>query len=72
MMAKSKKSTPSIASITGWFLIAREEPADGKLGGWYIAWVDPFSSKKRAIEFAQKHQWSKPYRAMRGQIAVQP
>lgn len=60
------KTTPT-ASIAGWVLIAKyeDEPAE-----WLIAWMDLFSSKKRALEFAKKNNWQKPYRAVRGRMTT--
>ena len=67
-----KPSNNKVRPITGWFLIAREELDGDDLGDWYIAWSEAFSSKRRALDFATKYGWCKPYRAVRGQITVQP
>lgn len=63
----------SIAPISGWLLIAREEIDEGKrTGDWYIAWDMQFHTKKSALSFAGLNNWPRPYRAVRGQITVQP
>lgn len=71
-MAATKQTSKAVEPIVGWILVTREELSGGELGGWYIAWLEPFSTKKQALEFAQNHHWPKPYRAMRGQLAVKP
>lgn len=62
-----KKPKP-IATIEGWVLIAQDEFDDKR--EWYIAWLDFFSSKKNALEFAKRHSWPKPYRAVRGEMVA--
>lgn len=53
------------AKIDGWVLVAKDDDA-----GWYIAWLDFFRSKKRALEFAKKNNWPKPYQAIRGEMVA--
>lgn len=53
-----------LATIEGWVLVAKYEDEPE----WLIAWMDFFSSKKRALEFAKTHGWPKPYRAVRGRM----
>lgn len=67
-MAKQKWNR--IAPIEGWVLITREETGeDGKRdGGWHIAWMEPFGTRKAARDFATSANWSRPWQAVRGQL----
>jgi len=67
-----KTKAKSIQPITGWFLIAREEIDGERVGHWYIAWDSPFHTKRSALSFAGLSNWRRPYKAVRGQITVQP
>lgn len=55
-----------VEDVAGWILITKDEDAKD----WHIAWLDPFGTKKRALAFAAKHGWQKPYQAVRGRISV--
>lgn len=57
----------SVPDVPGWLLIAKDADANE----WNIAWLDPFSTKKRALDFATANRWSKPYQAVRGRITIQ-
>lgn len=62
------KKPKTIATIEGWVLVAQDEFDAGP--EWYIAWMEFFSSKKNALEFAKANNWPKPYKAVRGQMAA--
>lgn len=51
--------------LPGWFLIARDDD-----GEWYVAWHEQFERRRDASDFAKLSHWSKPWRAVRGYIAV--
>lgn len=55
-----------IPPYDGWVLIASEGDDDP----WHIAWLDVFGTRKEALAFAQEQEWPRPYRAVRGGIAV--
>ena len=57
-----------VCDVPGWILICPDEETDE----WHIAWLDPFRSKKAALSFASENNWSKPYRAVRGRVMVDP
>jgi hypothetical protein len=60
-----------VAPIVGWFLVAPDDDdIDTPQDVWHFAWLDAFTSKRRALKFASDHGWPKPYRAVRGRIAV--
>lgn len=68
-MAKPKKLAARVAPVTGWVLIALNEE---DTPDWHIGWLDIFSTKKRALDFAKTNNWSSHcrYRAVRGCVAV--
>lgn len=51
--------------IEGWVLIADYGEDD-----WQLAWMDFFTSKRRALQFAKTNGWMQPYRAVRGQMTA--
>lgn len=55
-----------VADVDGWILICRDDDSEE----WHIGWLDPFSTKKRALTFANSNSWQKPYQAVRGRITV--
>lgn len=55
-----------IEDVAGWILVCQDEDSPD----WHIAWLDPFGTKKRALAFAATHNWSKPYRAVRGRVTT--
>jgi len=66
-MARRRVSNDAIvADVTGWILICKED------GGWHIAWIEPFTTKKSALEFAKDACWPRSYRAVRGRLMADP
>lgn len=59
-----------IAPVAGWILLTREEIDEQKTGDWYIAWLEPFRTKRAAIAFARVNHWQAPFRAVRGKLSV--
>lgn len=55
-----------VEDVAGWVLICKDDDAKD----WHIGWLDPFSTKKRALKFASSNSWPKPYQAVRGRITV--
>jgi hypothetical protein len=68
-MAKVK-----IKPIEGWVLVTREDQPriDGlrKIGEEYICWHELFDQRIRAIGFATKNGWPKPWKAVRGKLVI--
>lgn len=64
--------TSKIGPISGWLLICKNEETDRRKVEWYIAWTEPFGTKRAAIQFAKDNRWPMPYRAVRGELRVLP
>jgi hypothetical protein len=72
-MARRSISGKVVSDLTGWILISTDETDETDVGDeWHIAWVEPFSSKKSAMQFATRNCWPKPWQAVRGRIMVDP
>lgn len=73
-MAKTSKKVAErarlleVADVGRWVLICKDEVSDD----WHIAWAEPFGTKKGALSFASGNGWSKPYRAVRGRLTLDP
>lgn len=62
-----------VRAIEGWILITQDDCGffeEQKTNGWYIAWLEVFTRRKTALEFAKKNGWHKPYKAVRAKLSV--